>query len=384
VAGTNAPGQRLSSSPLWLRVDQNRTKLAVFVALFVCGSALLLDLALVAVPGSLLSLVFAEDPDVWFANLAVVFASVFGVLLAFGAFVSAVQLSNAEHWVRSRFAGRDLAEGEAPELVSAVEDIALAAGFASPPRLMVLDTPGDSMNALAIGTTRKQPLIGVTSGFLAGLSIEEQRAVVATLTARIVAGDIMFGSALAALMGPLKAIRDSRALGGVLFGQGDDAGGDSGPDYSGCRDPGCTDGCGEGCIDGLGDSEGCGGAIGMVVFIAVVIAITYAAVVTAAWIVTLWGRALHRTAYEKADAEGMLLLKDPSPMLSAMAKVARSSNVVGDSDASYDGIFYAATNGSPRVEKLEARRYDRLREVLGTEGIAAPGLGPEPPTGPVA
>ena len=357
---------RLTVSPLWVRVDQNRTKLAVFVVLFVVGSATLLDIALVAIPGSLLSLVFARDPAAWFMGLATIFTAVFGLLLAVGALLSAVQLSNAEHWVRSRFSGRDLAENEVPELVSAVEDMALAAGFSPPPRIMVLDAPGGSVNALAIGTTRRQPLIGVTQGFMSGLAIDEQRAVVATLTARIVAGDIMFGTALAALMGPMKAIRESRRVGGNVAGQVADAG---------CADPGCGDaGCGEGCLDSLGDSEGCGGAIAMVVFIAIVVAITYAAVVTAAWIVTLWGRALHRTSYEKADAEGMLLLKDPSAMLTAMSKTSRSSNAVGEGDMSYDGIFYAATSGTQRVEKVERRRYDRLRQILGTEGLAAPPL----------
>ena len=109
----------------------------------------------------------------------------------------------------------------------------------------------------------------------------------------------------------------------------------------------------------------------MIIFVAVVVAITYICVVTAAWIVTVWGRALHRTSYEKADAEGMLLLKDPGAMLSALRKAARSSNVVADSDASYDGIFYAATSGTPSIERVERRRYDRLRETLGTEGLAA-------------
>ena len=118
--------------------------------------------------------------------------------------------------------------------------------------------------------------------------------------------------------------------------------------------------------------------IGLVLFLALVALITYVAVVTAAWIVTLWGRVLERTSYEKADAEGMLLLKDPSPMLSALGKASRSSNDVGVSDPSYDGIFYAATSGTPQVDRIEQRRYERLREVLGTEGLAAQDIGSRP------
>jgi hypothetical protein len=66
----------------------------------------------------------------------------------------------------------------------------------------------------------------------------------------------------------------------------------------------------------------------------------------------------------------MLLLKDPGPMLTALEKSIATSNVVGDGDSSYDGIFYAATSGTARVEKVERRRHDRLREVLGVEGMA--------------
>lgn len=358
---TVTEGKAIRVTALWVRVDQNRVKITAFVVLFVLGSAVLLDLALVAVPGSLLSLVFAEQPASWFRGLMTTWFAVLGGLLLLGGLAAAVQLSNAEDWVRNRLRGRDLSHDQAPELYSVIHDMKLAAGLSVVPRVMLLDAPEGSINALALGTVRSRAVIGVTPAFLEELDIGEQRAVIATLTARIVAGDIMFGTALAALMGPLKAIRESRgALGGVAD--------------AGCADPGCGPGCGDGCVDGLGDSEGCGGAIAMIVFIAVVAALTYVAVVTAAWIVTLWGRALHRTAYEKADAEGMLLLKDPRPMLSALRRAVRSSNVVGDGDASYDGIFYAATNGSPRIERVEQRRYNRLREVLGTEGLAVPPL----------
>ncbi len=358
----------LRVEPLWVRVDANRLKLAVFVTMFVVGSAVLLELALVVVPGTLLS-VLADDFDAYFSAFGAVVAATFGLLLAAAALIAAVQLSNAEHWVRSRFRGRDLAHDEAPDLHAAVADMAIAAGVPVAPRIIVLESAEpDSVNALAVGSTRSTPLIGVTPGLLAALSDDEVRAVIATLMARIVAGDIMFGTALAALMGPIKAVRELNTAAGGVTG----AAAEAGCFDAGCAGDGCTDaGCG-GCLDVKDlDSEGCGGAIGVVLFLAFVAAITYAAVVTAAWIVTLWGRLLHRTAYEKADAEGMLLLKDPGPMLSALAKASTSSNVVADGDPSYDGIFYVATSGTPRVEKVERRRYDRLREVLGTEGVAA-------------
>lgn len=363
-------GSTLRVTPLWARVDQNRVKLALFVVLFVVGSAVLIDTALIAVPGSLLSLAFAQDASRWFGVQWMVYVVGLGALFALGSLICAVQLSNAEHWVRSRFAGRDLAPGELPDLERALTDMALAAGMSAPPRLMVLEAPTDSINAMAIGTTRKAPVIGVTRRFCSDLTLDQQRAVIAALTARIVSGDIMFATALASLMGPLKAIREAhKTLGSGVATSTD---GCAGP---GCGDPGCTDvGCSDGCLDGF-DSEGCGGLVAVVLFVMLVIAITYAAVVSAAWLVTLWGRLLNRTGYEKADAEGMLLLKDPEAMLGALRQAVTTSNAVGDGDRSYDGIFYAATSGTPAIERSERRRYDRLREVLGTDGLSAPPLG---------
>jgi Zn-dependent protease with chaperone function len=351
-----------------VRVDENRLRVAVFVTLFIVGSAVLLEIAMIVIPGVLLSFL-AEDFDAYFDTLSGVVAVSFGVLVAGGALLAAVQLSNAEDWVRARFQGRDLVEGEGATLTGAARDMSLAAGLSEPPRLVVIEAPGESVNALVVGTTRGKPLIGVTPGFMTLLSADEQRAVMATLMARIVAGDVTFGTAIAALMGPIKAIRSFHsASGGVVAGAADSA----------LADPGCMNGCGDGCrgCSGVGDidTDGCGGAVGVILFIALVAAITYAAVVTSAWLVTFWGRLLHRTAYEKADAEGMLLLKDPASMLSALAKASKSSNEVMQGAPSYDGFFFAATSGTPRVERVERRRFDRLREVLGTEGIATESL----------
>ncbi|MHB1341724.1 MAG: M48 family metalloprotease [Coriobacteriia bacterium] len=366
---------------LWARVDANRIRLAVFVAAFVSGSALLLALALVAVPGSLVGWAMIEVAEAtraaaYFPRLALWVLVAMTGLLALGALIAAVQIANAEDWVRNRFAGRDATEAERDGLLDVIGDMGIAAGLSGTPRLVVFET--DAVNACAMGMHRANPVLGFTRGMLDTLTRDEMRAVVATLVARITAGDIVFGTALAALMGPLKAVRESKGALGTAAGGCLDGCGDLGCSNLGGADDGC------GCLfDSLGGDDaagGCLGAIAIAVFVAVVIAITYVAVVSAAWIVTLWGRLLHRTTYEKADAEGMLLLKDPVPMLSALEKCVSSTNLVGTGDSSYDSIFYVATGGTPRVDAIERRRFDRLREVLGTDGLAAGIAGDAPIT----
>lgn len=351
----------LRLEPLWVRVDRNRVRYVTFLVAFVSGSALILTLAFIAVPGSLIGLVV--DDRGYYPSLGIVVAVVFGLLLLVGGITAAAQLLNAEHWVRSRFAGADLAPGDQPALARVVGEMSIAAGLPEPPRLLLLDVP--SVNACAIGASRRQPVIGVTRGFLTTFTVDEQRAVVAMLMARITRGDILVGTALAALMGPLKYLRMLRKAPKEVAGAVD----------PGCAAQGCVaaDGCtdiGDGCSDI--DGDGCAGAVVLILFVALVAALTWVAVIVATWLVTVWGRALQRTGHEKADAEGMLLLRDPQPMLSALRKAIASSNEIADGDPSYDGIFYASTSGTPTVEKVERRRYDRLREVLGVEGLAAP------------
>lgn len=359
------PARPLRPQPLWVRVDQNRLKLAVFVVLFVCGSAVLLSLSLVGVPGAMVGAAgvwLGAWSPAWYAwRLLSAVAIACVALVGVGAVLAAVQLANAEDWVAARFRGREPSDDERAVLEGAVEDMSIAAGLAAKPRLLVLES--DAVNAVALGT-RKRPVLGVTSGLIRTFEPAEVRAAVAPLVARVVAGDVLFGTALAALMGPLRAVREVRR-------RGDDA------EFAGDALSGCTDGCGgDGCgclFDGLigsDDASGCLIALAVSVFVAVTVVLTWVAVVTSAWIVTLWGRALHRTSYEKADAEGMLLLKDPTPTLRALGKAARTSNDIAAGDPSYDGIFYAATSGTKRVEKIELRRMARIAELLGPDGAA--------------
>jgi Zn-dependent protease with chaperone function len=153
VPSAEIAGRRLRFEPLWVRVDRNRVQLALFVVLFVAGSAALLAVAMVAVPGALIGAFGSGeflDGASWFAGLPWVVLTAFVVMLLIGAFIAAVQLSNAESWVRARFGGAPLAEGQAPGLSLSLADMTLAAGLSAQPQVVVL--PDASLNAFAIGT----------------------------------------------------------------------------------------------------------------------------------------------------------------------------------------------------------------------------------------
>ena len=82
-----------------------------------------------------------------------------------------------------------------------------------------------------------------------------------------------------------------------------------------------------------------------------------------------WQRRGQLRAAEKADAEGMLLLKEPAVMLSALEKCVRYDNVVPRAGDTFSDLFYCWTGDSADDEDdPEWERVARLREVLGVEG----------------
>jgi Zn-dependent protease with chaperone function len=195
----------LRIEPLRVRVGHNRIRFAVFLLAFVIGSAVLLALAFVAIAGLWIGLVV--DTPHYYSGLATIVAAVTGVLLVLGGVATVVRVSNAEHWVRRRFDGVELDPDAHSAVARAVADLSIAGGLPEPPRLLLFDVP--SANACAIGVSRRRPVIGVTQGLIDTFTPGEQQAVIATLIARITRGDILVGTAVAALMGPLRQLRVS-------------------------------------------------------------------------------------------------------------------------------------------------------------------------------
>lgn len=79
---SSKPPKPLRIEPLRLRVDRNRLRFVVFLVAFVTGSAVLLSLAFVAVPVSLIGLVV--DSSDHYPKIGIAVAAAVGILLVLG------------------------------------------------------------------------------------------------------------------------------------------------------------------------------------------------------------------------------------------------------------------------------------------------------------
>ena len=328
--------------PLWDRVDANRLRLAAFVVLFVGGSVLGF-MAFVVAPITLLFVlrIFAESPadaafDAFWSSVltaGAVFAAAASVWAAF-------TLLRSEKWLLARLGAVLVPTGEQVDTKMALKDMAIAAGLGVAPALYLIDTR--STNAFVFAARRRRAVVGVTRGFLTKLSIDEQRAVFANLVARLRSGDTITSTGITALMWPVHAWRLSRLTAEEVGAP---------KDFEPVSSKDVTNGF----------VIGTGGFIPFIIF-----GMGFA-------IVSEFAAAGHRrsqlTAAEKADAEGMLLLKDPASMLTALSHCVDLNNLVPSAGEAFAELFYCWTGASTNDEAdPEWRRVARLRQVLGVDG----------------
>lgn len=335
-----APGVRIARiEPIQARIAGNRRRIAAFMALFTggVGAALALSVGLAGAP---LAMFYVTTVAVQASTSPVVLvARAVGITFiagALGAWVWAlIQLARSERVLVRRFGARVSAGGTLLPTKSVLRDMAIAGGLPCPPQLYVIDTP--RVNAFVLGRTPARVRVGVTQGFLDRVPLDEQRAVFANLVARVLSGDTMWASAVSAIMGPVWAMRDRG-----LRREGDadtrafSSGENSGPD------------------DTAGSRLILEGAL---------------------IVVTEFSSWYHReaawSAAEKADAEGMMLLKDPRSMLRAIEHVLDCDNYVVTAGDAYSQVFFCwAGYGFASEDDPEMRRVARLRETLGAEGAA--------------
>lgn len=342
-AGRPDPRRR---EPLWDRVDRNRIKLAAYVAVFVVVTVVTTEIMLVSFGGCMLLYVAARMRMWWvfeslFAsptNLLAVIASLIGMISLGWALVA---ISRSEEWLVRRLGAVFVPQGELLPTKLALKDMAVAGGLPVAPMLYLLDD--SSVNAFVFSARGRRPIVGVTEGLVARLSTDEQRAVFANLVARIVSGDTIVDTGVAAMMLPLNTYRtqrlerQNRAMDEAFLSGGTRV---------------------DTALTGGGN-----GALGLLFLFGVAMAIV-------ASIFFAFQRRRHLRAGEKADAEGMLLLKDPRPMLSALEKCVVLDNMIPGAGESFADLFYCWPDSATNDETdPEWQRVARLREVLGVEGV---------------
>ena len=147
----------------------------------------------------------------------IVIAFIFAMIMNFGSYWFSDKI------VLSMYRAREISEGEAPELYSIVENLALRAGL-SMPRVYIV--PGDTPNAFATGRDERHAVVAVTEGILRILNRDELEGVLAHELTHIKNKDMLIGSIAATLAGAVMMLA-SMAKWAAIFGVGgdDDEGG---------------------------------------------------------------------------------------------------------------------------------------------------------------
>lgn len=325
--------------PLWDRVDTNRLKLAAYVALFVIAVVIVFDAIFFIFAGCASLVVLAELGQVGLLRSAVragpgVLFSYFSLIMGVVALAWALwTLARSEKWLLVRLGATLVPKGELIDSKMALKDMAIAAGLPMAPSFHLIEN--STVNAFVFSAHRRRAVLGVTRGLVDKLSVDEQRAVFANLMARLAAGDTIVDTGVASLMWPLNAWR-SRNLEAQNERMDREIIGEISPSS----------------------------------FSVPVVLFGFALALVGETFAFLQRRR-HLRAAEKGDAEGMLLLKDPTSMLRALEKAVRFDNVVPGAGETFADLFYCWTGDSSNDElDPEWRRFARIREVLGVEGMA--------------
>lgn len=322
-------------------------RLLVYLAVFAVTFALVVSVAFAGVAGATL-LLFDGDGQpspIQSVGRFVFSRGVFWPLVAgfvFAIVYEAWSLARDERWLLRRLDASISPKGEDLPTKMALKDMAIAAGMPVAPALYVLPTL--NVNAFAFRAPGRRAVIGITRGSITRLTVDEQRAIFANLVARIKTGDTMVSSAVASLLAPLNRFRAERlrvsADENARLATGKAAKQDS-------------------------SAEALGG-LGPLVLLFLLLAFP---IILAGELLAAFQRRSHLVASKKADAEGMLLLKDPVSMLAALEKAIRLNNNVTTADETLGDLFYCWTGDSTDDESdPEWRRVARLREVLGVDG----------------
>ncbi len=351
--------------PLWDRVDRSRIELTVFVTLFLGALVLAVDIIVAVGVGLFFLFDVGIGADAWGD-----FWSVIGwtslIAAALGIIYVAWALLRSREWVLDALQATLVPTGEMLPTKYALKDMSIASGFNVAPALHVIDTA--NVNAFVFGLPHKRPVIGVTQGLVDRLNIDQQRAVFANLMARLRAGDTIWATGVTALMNPFWRVNDAN-LRGSHRNFTDTLDVTSIPRNLRHPEP---QGISTAAVGGAAMSSG----TGYIWFF--LVAFAFAAV---SEFVAFGHRHTQLRHAELADAEGMLLLKEPSSMLSALEKAVRCNNFVPTAGPGFAQMFFcwSGDGGTDDEEDPENVRIVHLREVLGVAGMEPPRIEPNSP-----
>ena len=334
LANAVAPGVRVERiEPLQRRVEKNRLRFVGFMVAFTtCAALALFACLLLAV---WVAVLLGLGPRL--GSPGAVVGWTLGVSLAVVWAWALAIFFRADITLLARLGARMPKAGTLMPTKSVLRDMAIAAGLPRTPYFYVIDTPG--VNAFVLGRSIERVRIGVTRGMLERVPAGEQRAVFANLIARVLTRDTLWATAVSALMGPIWAMRD--------FDLRYDPTDPSADARLGGRPGKSTD-----------DQRA--GAF-----------LVYGLAVVVTELLSWYHQEAAWKAAEKADAEGMLLLKDPQSMLRAIEHVLERNNHVPAAGDAYSQLFFCwAGFGFAPEDDPEMRRVARLRETLGAEGAA--------------
>jgi Zn-dependent protease with chaperone function len=340
-------GRRDRVEPLWDRIDANRVKVAAFLVLFVLSAGVAVAF-FVGLGGLLIAgaAIRSGNTEAVLRLLPAVMAISVGLGTVLATVHAWRMLSHPERQLLGRFSAVPAQKGTYLKTKSALHDMAIAAGYPHSPTLWVIPDC-HRVNAFAMGLKESRAVVGVTSGFAERLSVDDQRAGFANLMARLKSGDTLWATAVSSVMGPIWAART------VQFRSQEKRE----------EEPRRVFWAGSTSYTGSEGSDA--GIVGGFI-------LGFFAVVLTELMMAGHERAAMAAA-EKADAEGMLLLKDPAMMLTGLQRTLEANNTVPGAGEEYSMLFYCwAGFGYAPEDDPEMERLGRLREVLGAEGQALP------------
>ena len=175
---------------MWEAIAANKRRSRVLLALM----ALLLVALGAAIGGSM-----TPRPLDGAATGALVAAAIWLIMLVAAYY-------RGDSMVLRSMGARRIEKQDAPRLWNVVEEMTLAAGLPSVPRVFVIDS--DAVNAFAVGRTPEKGSVVVTSGLMRRLGRDELQGVVAHEIGHIVNLDIRFMTTAAVLVGSISLVSE--------------------------------------------------------------------------------------------------------------------------------------------------------------------------------